>query len=142
MVYPGRKTQSPHDFVVRFKASGSRERTPSHVHLIVEMYVKHAFDRDLTLKLRDHILTIFKNVRPVGGFPPALQYFQPFHVEPFRRLDQVGEFSVEFMLVVTELIAIQEITNYPSGSLTQSLYQDFGYRDRFSVIQKAIWRGR
>jgi len=53
----------------------------------------------------------------------------------------VGEFTIEFLLVVTELIGIQEKTNYPEGSLTESLYRDFGVADRFSVIQKATWRG-
>lgn len=48
------------------------------------------------------------------------------------------EFTIEFMLVVTELMAIQEKTNYPRGSLTESLYKDFGVKNRFSVIQKAV----
>jgi hypothetical protein len=60
----------------------------------------------------------------------------------FTELDKVGEFSVEFLLVVTELIMIQEKTNYPQGSLTQKLYADFGIKDRFSVIQSAVFRGR
>ena len=42
-VYPGSKKQSPYDFIVKFRGLGKRERTPAHVHLIVEMYVKHAF---------------------------------------------------------------------------------------------------
>jgi len=50
----------------------------------------------------------------------------------------VGEFPIEFLLVVTELLAIQEKTNYPKGSLTENLYRDFGVKDRFSVIQKAV----
>jgi hypothetical protein len=45
------------------------------------------------------------------------------------------------MLAVTELIGIQEKTNYPTGSLTESLYKVFGEKDCFSVIQKAVWRG-
>ncbi|MEJ5252028.1 MAG: hypothetical protein HPY54_13140 [Chthonomonadetes bacterium] len=140
-VYPGKKTQSPFDFIVRYTESGKRERTPKHVHLIVEMYVKHAFNPELTMKLRDHILTMLDNIHPVNTFPPQLQYFRPEHIEDFRELDHVGEFTVEFLLVVSELIGIQEKTNYPKGSLTQSLYADFGVKDRFSVIQKAVWRG-
>jgi len=42
------------------------------------------------------------------------------------------------LLVLTELMAIQEKTNYPKGTLTESLYRDFGVKDRFSVIQKAV----
>jgi len=123
---------------MKFQESGKRERTPAHVHLIVEMYIKHAYNPTLTLKLRDHILEMFKHIRPIDYFPPELQFFKPEHVEPFKDLDRVGEFSVEFMLVVTELMAIQEKTNYPEGSLTESLYRDFGVKDRFSVIQKAV----
>lgn len=138
LVYPGRKKESPYDFIVKFKEPNRRERTPAHVHLIVEMYVKHAYNPTLTLKLRDHMLTMFDLIKPIASFPPALQFFRQEHIEPFKELDKVGEFSVEFLLVVTELMAIQEKTNYPQGSLTESMYRDFGEKDRFSVIQKAI----
>ena len=137
-VYPGRKPESPYDFIVKFREPNKRERTPSHVHLIVEMYVKYAHNPPLTLKLKDHILTILTQVKPINSFPPSLQLFKPEHAEPFRDLDKVGEFTVEFLLVVTELMAIQEKTNYPAGSLTESLYKAFGVKDRFSVIQKAV----
>jgi hypothetical protein len=137
-VYPGRKMESPYDFIVKFQEAGKRERTPAHVHLIVEMYVKQAYNPALTLKLKEHILEMFKQIKPIDYFPPKLQYFKPEHIEDFKDLDTVGEFTAEFMLVVTELMAIQEKTNYPEGSLTESLYRDFGVKDRFSVIQKAV----
>lgn len=57
-VYPGSKQQSPYDFIVKFREPKKRERTPAHVHLIVEMYVKHAYNPSLTLKLKEHILTV------------------------------------------------------------------------------------
>lgn len=66
-VYPGRKQQSPHDFIVRFKEPGKPERTPRHVHIIVEMYVKHAYNPDLTMRLRDHILEMFQHIQPVDS---------------------------------------------------------------------------
>ena len=137
-VYPGRKPESPYDFIVKFREHGKRERTPAHVHLIVEMYVKHAHNPSLTLKLKEHILTILRSIKPVHSFPPSLQFFKPEHIEPFKDLDKVGEFTVEFLLVVTELMGIQEKTNYPEGSLTENLYEDFGVKDRFQVIQKAV----
>ncbi len=139
-VYPGRKPESPYDFIVKFREPGKRERTPAHVHLIVEMYVKHAHNPSLTLKLKEHILEMLSQIKSVNSFPPSLQFFKPEHIEPFKELDKVGEFTVEFLLVVTELMAIQEKTNYPEGSLTESLYKDFGVKDRFSVIQKAVLR--
>lgn len=141
-VEKGEKSQSPYDFKVRFREPGKRERTPTHVHLIVEIYVKHAFNSKLTLELKNHILDVFSKIQPINYYPPQLQVFKPEHIKPFMDLDKVGEFSVEFMLVTTELIMIQEKTNYPRGSLTQRLYADFGVKDRFSVIHSAVFRGR
>ena len=141
-VYPGSKKQSLYDFIVKFRESGKRERTPAHVHLIVEMYVKHAFNPSLTLKLKEHILTMLNQIKPVTSFPPALQFFRPEHVEPFKELDKVGEFTVEFLLIAIELVAIQEKTNYPTGTVTENLYKNFGTKDRFSVIQSSVWKGK
>ncbi|MBA7468209.1 hypothetical protein ES707_03450 [subsurface metagenome] len=141
-VYPGSKQQSPYDFIVKFREPGKRERTPAHVHLIVEMYVKHAFNPLLTLKLRDYILKMLSQIKPVTSFPPTLQFFKPEHVEPFKELDKVGEFTVEFLLIAVELVAIQEKTNYPTGTVTESLYKNFGVKDRFSVIQSSVWKGK
>jgi hypothetical protein len=140
-VEKGSKKQSPYDFRVRFREPGKRERTPTHVHLIVEMYVKNAFNPKLTLELKNHLLEVFSKIKPIDYYPPRLQIFKPEHVKPFIDLDKVGEFSVEFLLVTTELIMIQETTNYPKGSLTHKLYADFGVKDRFSVIQSAVFRG-
>mgnify|MGYP001300060762 FL=1 len=141
-VYPGSKKQSPYDFIVKFREPGKRERTPAHVHLIVEMYVKHAYNPILTLKLKEHILTMLSQIRPVNSFPPPLQFFKTEHVEPFKELDKVGEFTVEFLLIAIELVAIQEKTNYPQGIVTENLYKNFGVKDRFTVIQSAVWKGR
>lgn len=141
-VEKGIKTQSPYDFRVRFREPGKRDRTPTHVHIIVEMYVKNAFNSSLTHELRNHILNIFSQIQSINYYPPKLQLFNPEHVNKFIELDKVGEFTVEFLLVVTELIMIQEKTNYPQGSLTQRLYADFGVKDRFSVIQSAVFRGK
>lgn len=135
----GRKGR--YDFRVKFKEPNKRERTPAHVHLIVELYVKYAHDPKLTLEMRDHLLSVFESLKPISYYPPKLQVFKPDQVEKFRKLDEVGEFTSEFMLVSTELIMIQEKTNYPQGSQTQKLYHAFGESDRFQVIQKAIWRG-
>lgn len=139
-VLPGKK--SAHDFIVKYVEPGGRLRTPQHVHLIVELYVKQAHDATTTLALRDHLLGVYGQIAPVTAFPPSLQVFRPVHAEPFKELDAVGEFSVEFLLVVSELIFIQEKTNYPDGSMTERLYHAFGVEDRFKVISRATFRGR
>jgi hypothetical protein len=80
-------------------------------------------------------------VQPINYYPPKFQIFSFKNASPYVPLDVVGEFSVEFLLAVSELIFIQEKTNYPTGSLTQELYESFLTKDRFSVIQRATFRG-
>lgn len=94
-VYPGKKPESQYDFIVKFKEPNKRERTPAHVHLIVEMYVKYAHNPSLTLQLKEHILTMLGQIKPVKSFPPSLQFFKPEHVDFFKGLDKVGEFTVD-----------------------------------------------
>lgn len=85
---------------------------------------------------------MLNQIKPVNSFPPNLQFFKPEYIEPFKDLDKVGEFTVEFLLVAIELVAIQEKTNYPTGTVTENLYKNFGVKDRFSVIQGAVWKGK
>jgi hypothetical protein len=111
-VLRGKKKESAYDFIVKYREPGGsmRGRTPKHIHPIVEMYVKQAHDPRLTEQLRDHMLGVFDKVQPITQFPPKLQVFRPSDVAPFASLDAVGEFSVEFLIVVTELLFIQEKT--------------------------------
>jgi hypothetical protein len=134
---PGKKKESKYDFIIKYKEPNKRERTPKHIHLIVEMYVKYAHNPQLTMKLRDYFISIFDSIKPVNTYPPKLQVFNKNKIKEFADLNKVGEFSVEFLMVVTELILIQEKTNYPKGSLTRKLYTDFGIKDRFAVISQA-----
>ena len=57
-------------------------------------------------------------------------------------MDSFGEFSTEFILVVQELIAKSEKTNYPNGVLTRDLWTRFREGDEiFAVVSKARFRG-
>jgi len=140
IVYKGKKPQSDYDFIVRYREAGKKERTPRHIHLVAELYVKYAHKPRLTLELKEHLLETFAQIKPIDYFPPKLQVFRKEDVALFKELDEVGEYDVEFLLVVSELIMIQEKTNYPEGSLTESLYRKFGVEDRFAVINAAVFR--
>ena len=136
--YPG--TKSRNDFIIKYIEPGKRERTPKHIHIIVEMYVKYAYDPRKTMELRDYMIDVISKIEPINYFPPKFQIFSIEKARDFNKLDDVGEYSVEFLLAVSELLSIQEKTNYPDGSLTERLYKAFGEKDRFSVVHMASWR--
>lgn len=140
----GGKSQSPYDFIVKYKEPGKSLRTPKHIHLIVDLYLKRAGDAGLTNRLVDHIIdNVISVIQPVKDFPPSLQVYNPNHVLQFQSLDRYGEYAVEFLLVVTELILIQEKTNYPSGTMSYNLFSKFRQgADIFTVLSAATFRGR
>jgi hypothetical protein len=141
MVSKGTKTQSPFDFRVHYKEPSKRVRTPKHVHIIIDLYMKLSRDRELTMKLVDHIIeNIIKKVQPATKFPPILQIFSEKQIHEFSALDNYGEYSVDFILPVCELIMIQEKTNYPTGILNLRLFEKFRRNeDIFSVVSAATF---
>lgn len=139
-VEPGKK--SAQDFIVRYKEPAKRLRTPKHIHIIVDLFAKHTGDPTLTTRFIRHILNdIIQAVTPLDAFPPTLQIFSPQTAESFSPLDAYGEYTVEFLLVVIELLMLQEKTNYPQGNLNRRLFQQLlEGADIFSIVSTATFR--
>jgi len=139
-----RGVKSQYDFKVQYQEIGKRVRTPKHIHLIIDLYMKLTGNRQLTLQLVEHIINnVILKVQPATSYPPALQIFSSGVVSQFQQLDNYGEYSVEFLLVITELIMIQEKTNYPRGVMNLNLFKSFKRGDDiFSVVSAATFRGR
>lgn len=134
-------SKSENDFIVKYQEKGKHIRTPKHIHLVVDIFAKKTGNLDLTNKMIDYILGVIRSVQPATTPVPNLQHFQESHAEPFEELNQFGEYSVEFLLVTTELIMIQEKTNYPSGTLNLRLFQKLrDGSDIFSIVSAATFR--
>ena len=141
LVSKGGKSQF--NFKVQYQEPGKAIRTPKHIHLIIDLYMKKTGNKELTMKLVDHIINnIILKVQSSVINPPQFQIFTPDHVEQFKELNNYGEYPIDFLLVITELIMIQEKTNYPSGVLNLNLFKAFREeKDIFSVVGAATFRG-
>ena len=139
LIYHGSKSED--DFIVKYHEPEKRIRTPKHIHLIIDLYIKKCHNEDLTMRLVDFFIEIIDEIHPANIFPPELQIFSPDNIEEFEDLNNYGEYSIEFLLVVFELIMIQEKTNYPTGTLNLNLFQKFrNNKDIFSVVSAATFR--
>jgi len=134
--------KSLYNFRVKYQELGKQERTPKHIHVIIDLYMKSVGNEPLTMQLVDHIVNnIILKVSSTNSFLPKSQIFQPIHAQAYQQLDKYGEYPVDFLLVVTELIQIQEKTNYPTGVLNLNLFQLFREKaDIFSVVSAATFR--
>lgn len=136
-------TKSEYDFLVRYKEPKKRMRTPKHMHLVFDIYMKKEGNRTEAMLLVDHIIDMIPKLKPATSFPPKLQLFSTKQVKKFSTLEGHGEYSIEFLLVVLELILIQEKTNYPDGTLSIDLFNKIrNDADIFSVVSAATFNKR
>lgn len=142
-VFVSKGGKSQFNFKVQYQEPGKAVRTPKHIHLIIDLYMKKTGNKHLTMDLVDHIINnIILKVQSSTTNPPKFQIFSDKHVEQFKELDKYGEYSIEFLLIITELIMIQEKTNYPNGVLNINLFKKFREeKDIFSVVSAATFRG-
>ena len=103
--------------------------------------MKLSRNKELTLKLVDYLIDMMKKLSPVTKYPPSLQVYNKEYIAQFKELNNYGEYSVEFILVVTELIMIQEKTNYPKGTMNVKVFEKFRdkHDDIFSVVSAATF---
>lgn len=135
--------KSKYNFKVKYRQRGKKERTPKHIHIIIDLYMKLMGNEELTMQLVDHIINIIKKVRPARSFPSRRLIFKGDHAKKFEELNKYGEYPVDFLLVITELIQRQERTNYPQGKVNLKLFQSFRNQDDiFTVVSAATFRGR
>lgn len=143
IVYVEKGIKSEFDFIVRYKSPGKRVRTPKHIHLIVDLYAKTTGNEHLTMQLVDHIISLIGKMSPEVSFPPKLQFFSYEDALPFSELNRYGEYSVEFLLVLIELILRQEKTNYPNGTLSMNVFSAIHRKaDIYSIVSAASFNGR
>ena len=136
--------KSKYDFIVKYRERGKRIRTPKHIHILVDLYIKQAKNEKLTMKFIDHIINcILPNIEAVDHFPVLPRLFKEEQLDDFKELNNYGEYSMEFLLVVIELIMTQEKTNYPDGIMNVAGFRKFREKaDIFSVVSAAAFRGR
>jgi hypothetical protein len=145
VIFVKRGSKSEFDFIVKYKSPGKRMRTPKHIHLVVDLYAKITGNEVLAMRLIDHIINLIEKMSPETAFPPNLVFFSPTDIKLFSALDNFGEYSVEFLLVVIELILRQEKTNYPNGTLSIKGFKALRRKaDIYSIVSAATfggWRG-
>ena len=123
---PGSKSEF--DFRVHFKwgHEGAHWRTPTHVHLIVDMYTKRMGNPWLTNRFVDYVIgELIDSADAAASFPPPVPPLDPDVVTAFAPLSSFGEYRIEYTITVQGLIAISEKTNYPNGVLQHEMWSSF-----------------
>ena len=148
IIYVFQGCLSEFDILVKYKKNNFKIRTPKHIHWVVDVLMKMQSNNSLTkeflkkirncwdksIGLSDNDFETLKDLIEEG--------MKDFQISDYQALDDFGEYPIEFLYVLMQLLVIQEKTNkkdaYMFGSIIDELLKD-DY-DIFTIVSTAGYR--
>lgn len=150
IIYVFQGTLSQFDIVIKYKKDGKRIRTPKHIHWVVDILMKMQGNETLTKQYLETIQSCWNTCVPLTNNDyNTLKVLietgeEEIDIEKYFNLNTFGEYDVEFLYVLMELLAVQEKTNradaYMFGKIIEELLE--ADRDIFKIISTAGFGGR
>lgn len=150
IVYVFQGKLSQFDILVKYKKGDSRIRTPKHIHWVVDVLMKMQGNERLTREYLQAIQNCWLTCEPLpnNDFATIRTLIErgerAVDIERYSALNSFGEYKVDFLYVLMELLAVQEKTNRADahifGEILEDLLEDD--RDIFKIVQAAGFAGR
>lgn len=147
-VFPGKLSQF--DILIKYKKDGNKIRTPKHIHWVVDILLKMENKKTKTRQFLKKIKQIWENSQPMTNrqYETLCNLIQnglnAIDITQFEELNSYGEYSIDFLYVLMQLLSTQEKTNrndaYMFGQIIDELLElDL---DIFRILSKAGFGGR
>ena len=150
IIYVFQGNLSQFDIVIKYKKDGKRIRTPKHIHWVVDILMKMQGNEELTKEYLLAIQNCWNTCVPLSNndFDTLKDLIETgekdIKIGQVFDLNVFGEYDVEFLYVLMELLAVQEKTNradaYMFGKIIEELLETD--RDIFKIISTAGFGGR
>lgn len=136
--------------MIKYRKDGTRIRTPKHIHWVVDILMKMQGNETLTKQYLLAIQHCWNTCSPLpnNSYETLKSLIEDgekaIDIGQYFPLNSFGEYDVEFLYVLMELLAVQEKTNrvdaYMFGSIIEELLETD--RDIFKIISTAGFGGR
>lgn len=150
IIYVFQGTLSKFDILIKYRKDNKRIRTPKHIHWVVDILMKMQGKEILTKQYLKSIQNCWIACVPLANndFDTLKALIEngekEIEIEQYYDLNAFGEYDVEFLYVLMELLAVQEKTNrsdaYMFGKIIEELLE--ADRDIFKIISTAGFGGR
>lgn len=147
-IFQGRLSKN--DIIIKYSENKKRIRTPKHVHWAVDLLLKLQKEKELTKLFIADMLKKWESFKPLEDNDyDTLKSFlyenmKMSDVSKYKKLNNYGEYSVDFLIILMNLLMLQEKTNNPEAymfkNVLNALLQD--ELDIFAIISAASFRGR
>jgi len=150
IIYVFQGALSQFDILVKYKKDDSRIRTPKHIHWVVDMLMKMQGNEVLAKQLLTEIQRCWVECVPLenNNYETLKELIEngeeTLNICEYAPLNGYGEYDVEFLYVLMQLLAVQEKTNradaYMFGDIIDQLLEVD--RDIFKIVSTAGFNGR
>lgn len=138
------------DIVVKYKDRYTRPssiRTPKHIHWVIDLLIKKQHNKELTCEFIRYLLEMYNKIEPFKNKREQqeckIKYTNPENLKKFDKLNNYGQYSVEFIGHVIELLSIEEKTSMEGAFMFKGVLKALSEtNDIFSIVSAATHNGR
>lgn len=117
-IFEGSRGANPeHDILIKYQEKGKRLRTPKHIHWVIDLLIKKEHNRELTLKFMKYLRGMYECVEAFKSKEDRanclLKETTPEKLKPFEELNKYGEYKIQFIAHLIELMIKMEKNTPP-----------------------------
>ena len=149
-IFQGELGQRPDlDIIIKYKEAkkGALIRTPKHIHWAIDLLVKKQHKPELTKEFISYFIDMWNKVQPfndkVEQQACRLICNENAALAKFRELDAYGEYKVDFLSIVMELMILEEKTGFPGAYMFKKVLESIlNDKSIFTMVSSATLRKR
>ncbi len=143
-------TLSSLDILVKYKKGDIRIRIPKHIHWVVDILMKMQGKKKLAKEFLLKIKNCWNNCKPLvdRNFETLKKLIEEgekeIEINKFSDLNSFGEYNIEFLYVLMQLLSVQEKTNRPDAYMFGKIIDELleADNDIFKILSTAGYSGR
>jgi len=142
-IFQGSLGQNPDlDILIKYQELNKKVRTPKHIHWAIDLLIKKEHNKELTLDFVKYLREMWDKVEPFKTKEEQqkceLKLTTTEKLKKFEELNQYGEYPVEFIGHVIELMMIEEKTGLSTAFMFKGVLDAIiQEKDIFSIVSKA-----
>jgi hypothetical protein len=126
---------SKYDILIKYRqkedGKWSQPRTPKHIHWAVDILMKMQVEKNKTKEFLDFLLQRWNEIEPIQSEEERqnrlnIEYLIDNYkeeIENYTPLNEKGEYSIKFLILLAELLMMQEKTNRKDAYMFKQLLE-------------------
>lgn len=128
-------TLSQYDILIKYRqledGHWSRIRTPKHIHWAVDILIKMKQEPEKTKRFLDLLINLWNDTKPIKSEEERITMLnidtlltsQKNKFSDLKDLNDKGEYSLNFLMLLARLLMLQEKTNYEQAFMFKNLLE-------------------